>query len=199
MGAKPLRDFSVSTVSVLERSIAAQGQPRTMLHGVVVATRETEMPTPERLQHGDFVMAETQRAKETRIVARALDTRDRLLRDGVIDRRQSDTWRWFAAKFHAAALDPLRAANLMRAPGGDGAGDGILEARDSVRSAIERLGGVDGSGRMPALPSAIWWICGAGHSLSEFARMQRWGRGGYMDPRTASGLVVAGLTVMGGR
>lgn len=154
-------------------------------------------------------------AGELRTVTRKVDTAALLLRAGKLDDlTKSAAWntrrreaalraaRRFRDDFDRAHLNPLTAADMARVPGmkshaSDQALDAIEAARRRVWAVLARLGGTAASPLGSPLASAAWFVLGAGHSLSDFARRQRWGRGAVMRRETAEALVIGALALMG--
>jgi hypothetical protein len=141
---------------------------------------------------------------ESQAAARVVDILETLSRRGAISPGQLAAARLFEADFAAASLENLPASNPMRlaaGPSGSGRKSGsrgapdipgrILDARARLWRALDALGGADGpAGR------AVWWVAGAGLSLKELSARSAWWGGRRLNPMTATGLLVAGLSVL---
>lgn len=200
-----------------ERRIDTARDPRS---GVETAAFSDDGPTEAHKQHALFERELIYERKpgreegELRTVTRKVDTVARLLRAGKLDDpTRSAAWnarqreavgraaRRFRDDFDRAHLDPLTAADMARVPGtkshaSDQALDAIEAARRRVWAVLERLGGTAASPLGTPLASAAWFVLGAGHSISDFARRQRWGRGAAMRRETAEALVIGALALM---
>jgi hypothetical protein len=187
---------------------------------VETAVFSDDGPTEAHKRHAEFVREliyerrPGSEAGELRTVTRKVDTVALLLRAGKLDDpARSAAWnarrreaalraaRGFRDDFDRAHLDPLAAADMARVPGmkshaSDQALDAIEAARRRVRAVLARLGGTAASPLGSPLASAAWFVLGAGHSLSDFARRQRWGRGAVMRRETAEALVIGALALI---
>ncbi|HEX6010358.1 MAG TPA: DUF6456 domain-containing protein [Geminicoccaceae bacterium] len=126
---------------------------------------------------------------------RVVDTLGRMLKAGTIDGAMHDAGREFQRSFALAQLHPLRAADLLRAPGGGRGreaetGSVPLAARDRVHRALLALGGHDS----PA-GSCAWHVLGCGRSVREWALRQGWG-GRPVRQEQAQGMLVAALGLL---
>lgn len=134
---------------------------------------------------------------ELRKVRKTVDALTLMFRAGSIDEAMLKAGREFEADFALAHLDPSRAADIGRLPGGAGGqeADAVYRAKDRVWRALRRLGG-----HGTPIGQAAWWVVGVGLTVGEFARRQRWGNGkaAHMRPATASGLVAGALSVLAG-
>lgn len=162
---------------------------------VEISAHGADGPTPERQRQGPFERTAEYEGGQARRALRAVDTLRALLLDGKITLPQYSAGTRFRDAFTLAHLDPLQAADLGRS-GGRGRGfesDRITDARETVHRMLGQLGGAG-----TPIGQAAWWVVGAGHSYSDFARRQRWGRAGNMDRRTAVALTIGALAVWGG-
>ena len=124
---------------------------------------------------------------------RVVDTLDRMLGSGRIDRPMFDAGRAFQRSFILAQLDPLRAADMLRVPGSGRnrePGDTCLAHRRRVHRALQALGGYDS----PA-GSCCWHVLGCGRSVREWALRQGW-RGRPVDVHQAHGILLAALGLL---
>ena len=127
---------------------------------------------------------------------RVVDTLRRMLKAGTIDGAMHDAGREFQRSFALAQLDPLRAADLLRMPGGGGGsrepepGDLWLAARNRVHRALVALGGHDN----PA-GSCAWHVLGCGRSVREWA-LRRGGGGRPVRQEQAQGILLAALGLL---
>ncbi|HKF71364.1 MAG TPA: hypothetical protein VKB68_06420 [Stellaceae bacterium] len=153
-------------------------------------------PAPERWARGEVERLPTAIADEEGRLARPYRATDTLL---VMERRRSITPAMrqagedFRAIFHAASLDPLRAADLNRVPGAGrdrhlGARGG--EAREKVWAAMTALGGI----QSPA-GSCVWHVVGCEWTLKDWALREGWG-GRPLGVETAAGILVGALGVL---
>ena len=188
--------------------------------GVEAAVFSDDGPTEAHRQHTEFereLIYERKpgsEAGELRTVTRKVDTVALLLRAGKLDDpTRSAAWnaqrreavlraaRRFRDDFDRAHLDPLGAADMARVPGmrshpSDQALGATEAARRRVWAVLSRLGGTATSPLGTPLASAAWFVLGAGHSISDFARRQRWGRGAVMRRETAEALVIGALALI---
>lgn len=171
--------------------------------GVEVAKYSDDMGPMELRRHArvettQIVAKSTLTGKmESRKVRKTVDALTIMFRAGSINRAMLDAGRKFEADFALAHLDPSRAADIGRLPGGAGGqdADAVYRAKDRVWRALRRLGG-----HGTPIGQAAWWVLGVGLPVGEFARRQRWGngKGAHMRAATASGLVVGALSVLAG-
>jgi hypothetical protein len=162
------------------------------------ATREDlSKPSPWRLQHGGFSEPVREADPETGSPVqhrRAVDTLGLMLANGTITREMHDAGAVFRTLFRSAALDGLRASQLLRVPGGSGDSltDRQASARAKVAAALDALGGHDS-----AAGSCAWHVVGLEMSVREWAQRQGWG-GRPVAPPQAQGMLVATLSVLAG-
>jgi hypothetical protein len=153
-------------------------------------------PAPERWARGEVERLPAAIADEAGRPARPYRATDTLL---VMERRRTITPAMrqagedFRAIFHAAALDPLRAADLNRVPGAGrdpqlGARGGA--AREKVWAAMTALGGI----HSPA-GSCVWHVVGCEWTLKDWALREGWG-GRPLGVETAAGILVGALGVL---
>jgi hypothetical protein len=153
-------------------------------------------PSPERFAQGLIERAPHAIADEAGRPARpyrAPSALDILLRRKTITPAMHQAGEDFHALFVAAALDPLRAADLLRVP--DGAHDMPLtlrqaEARKSIWRALKSLGGMSA----PAA-SCVWHVVGCEWTLKNWAEQQGW-NGRALSQEAASGILVGSLGVL---
>ena len=126
---------------------------------------------------------------------KAYDTLAVLLRRGSITVAEHDAGREFEETFRTARLDPLRAADLGRVPGGSGAvpGEAALAARRRVGRKLKAMGGPMSPGG-----AVLWAVLGEGVTLKAFAAETRLAGGRALDERAAKGMLVAALGVLAG-
>jgi hypothetical protein len=102
----------------------------------------------------------------------------------------------FRALFARAALEPLRAADPGRMPGGrmglDGPTASQAEARQRVWAALQALGGI----AAPA-GSCVWHVVGCEWPLKDWALRAGWG-GRPVEVHAAAGILVGALGVLEG-
>jgi hypothetical protein len=143
-------------------------------------------PSPERRQHSRVhrvVVVDT--VGNRAIPWQALGLLANLHRKGEIDEAMLATAEQFHRMFQAAALDPLRAADMARVGGGSvatGAGHGSDAARRQVRATIATLGG-----QASLAGSILWDVVGEDRSIRHWS--QQHGR----DPKVAKGILIASL------
>jgi hypothetical protein len=125
---------------------------------------------------------------------RTVDTLSRMYDAGTIDAGMLEAGRQFQRTFAVAQLDPLRAVDLLRAPGGSNApepGMAVLSrARERVHRALGALGG-------PGSPagSCAWHVLGNGRSVREWALCQGWNNRPVRQEQ-AQGILVAALGML---
>jgi len=104
-------------------------------------------PLPARLQHGRVeLVPETVKDAHGAPAQpwRAVDTIELLLQRGTITKEAAIAAEQFRRAFRFAALDPMRAADMARVPGGRGrSSDPPTWAREAVGAAIDALGGAE--------------------------------------------------------
>lgn len=153
-------------------------------------------PTPERFAQGVVERVPQAIADEAGRPARpyrAPDTLSVMLRKNTITAAMHQAGGDFHALFVTAALEPLRAADLLRLP--DAGGEVALslrqaEARKSVWRALKTLGGISA----PA-GSCIWHVVGCEWTLKAWAQREGW-NGRSMSQEAASGILIGSLGVL---
>jgi Domain of unknown function (DUF6456) len=150
------------------------------------------LPTPERLAHNPVEILERPIRDAYGLIARPLRTIDILAamrRRGAITDAMHQAGQTFRAAFRRAALDPLRAQDLLRAIGADA--DGVPfqveAARRHVRGALAAAGGVHSAGG-----ACLWHVLGAEESLKNWALQQGWS-GRRVSQEAASGILIGAL------
>jgi len=125
-------------------------------------------------------------------VRRAIDTLGLMLARGTIGPEMHAAGEAFRSAFRAAALDPLRAAPLLRVPAatGETLTERTAAARERVASAMDALGG-------PTSPagSCVWHVVGCELSIREWATRQGWG-GRPVGHVQAQGILIAALGML---
>lgn len=153
-------------------------------------------PTEERLGHGDVARVPAAVADEDGRPARpyrAADSLARMVRNGTISPAMQQAADDFRAIFRRAALDPLRAPDLRRMPGG---GQGLqlddhhADARRKVARALDAAGGIASPGG-----SCLWHVVGCEWTVRQWAARAGWG-GRRLSEETAAGVLVAALGVL---
>jgi hypothetical protein len=151
-------------------------------------------PSPWRLQHGDVGAAVRAADPDGRpVVHRRADALlARMERAGTITAAMRDAGDAFFAHFRAAALDPLRAASLVRVSGSTGQTltERHVAARRRVASAIDALGGL----ASPA-GSCIWHVVGCEASIREWAAHTGW-NGRPLGHTQAQGILIGALGML---
>lgn len=172
-------------------------------NGVSIAVMSDDVPTLERLArshefdhktgkvYGGAVRMQTRHEEtgEVRNPLRMLDDLDRMEQKGQINQHQLAVARKFRAAFEVAQLDPLKAADLSRLPGGRASDLNArqYDARNYIARCVKAVGG---SGTPVAL--ALWWVVGDGLSHREAAcRIGPWA-----DHRHVAGFVIAALCLL---
>ena len=153
-------------------------------------------PTLERMGHGlveKLPQAIADEAGRPARPYRAASALDLLLRRHTITAAMHQAGEEFHALFLAAALDPLRAVDLLRVP--DAVHDMPMslrqaEARKSVWLALKTLGGMSA----PA-GSCIWHVVGCEWTLKNWALRQGW-NGRALSQEAASGILIGSLGVL---
>lgn len=154
-------------------------------------------PTSWRLQHDDLPRCEIKppTGASVRVAQRrAVGLLSRLETNGTITAAMRDAGRSFQAQFRAAALDPLRAAPLVRidARRSDTQTEWAENARSRVMAALIALGGVES-----AAGSCVWHVVGCEISIRAWAAREGW-RGKPVGHAQAQGMLVAALGVLAG-
>ena len=156
-------------------------------------TGEGIAPTPERWARGDVEALPHAIQDEAGRPARPyrhIDTLALMMRKGTISAAMRQAGDDFHALFMRASLEPLRAADLSRVPGGAARrelSETQAEARRRVARTLERLGGI----ASPA-GSCLWHVVGCEWSVKDWALRQGWG-GRPISQEAASGMLVAAL------
>jgi hypothetical protein len=153
-------------------------------------------PTPERFTQGLVERVPQAIADEVGRPARpyrAPDTLSVMLRKSTITSAMYQAGEDFHALFVTAALNPLRAADLLRLP--DGAREMPMslrqaEARKSVWRALKTLGGMSA----PA-GSCVWHVVGCEWTLKNWAQREGW-NGRSLSQEAASGILIGSLGVL---
>ena len=152
-------------------------------------------PSAWRLQHGPFTAPVREADPDTGLTVlhrRAIDTLGIMLARGTIGPEMHAAGETFRSAFRAAALDPLRAAPLLRVPAatGETLTERTATAREHVARAMDALGG-------PASPagSCVWHVVGCELSIREWAARQGWG-GRPVSHVQAQGILVAALGML---
>jgi hypothetical protein len=156
---------------------------------------DLSQPSPWRLQHGGFDVAERGADPETGTpvaLRRALDTLGMMEANGTITPAMRAAGDIFRKQFRAASLDTLRATPTVRLPRGTGGAltDRQLDARRRVDAALDALGGPES-----AAGSCVWHVVGLECSVREWATRQGW-RGRPVGHSQAQGMLVAALGVL---
>jgi hypothetical protein len=117
-----------------------------------------------------------------------------MLRAGTITPEMHDAARDFQADFIVANLDPIRAAPILRVPGGrtENVNDRQIDGRRRVHVVMQALGGINS----PA-GSCVWHVVGLRRSVREWAMRQGW-NGRPIRQEQAQGILVAALGVLTG-
>lgn len=159
---------------------------------------EDGAPTPERWARREVERLPRTIADEQGRPARPYRATDSLV---LMERRRTITPAMrqaaedFRALFQAAALDPLRAADLHRVPQGGRAleaGEHASKARQKVWAALTALGGISS----PA-GSCVWHVVGCEWPVKDWALREGWG-GRPLSQETAAGILVGALGVLQG-
>lgn len=156
--------------------------------------RHHEAPTPERLRHDAATRADTMVEGIGARPYRMVDTLGCMRRHGTITAGQARAGRRFAREFAAAQLDPLRIGPLVRVSGRGGArleSDELRDRRDALGRILDIFGGHGAAGAR-----AVWYVLGAGDSLAEWARRERFGHGRPLGEEAARGVLVCALAVL---
>jgi len=150
-------------------------------------------PTPYRRQHGRISQATEQIADAHGTIGvpwLAEGLLGRLERRGAITPAQAHAGHEFHRLFRLAALDPLRAADMMRAHGGSIDGSGIERARRRIDDALHALGG-----QSSPCGSCAWFVLGCELSLAGWARREGW-QGRPLREEVAKGILAGTLGVL---
>ncbi len=153
-------------------------------------------PTHERYAHGGIERLEKQISDNDGRPSqpyRAISPLMAMERSGVITPRMFDAGEKFRVRFGVALLDPLHAADLIRAQmsrstSGTEPSLRVEGARRSVWRAICAIGGL----ASPA-GSCVWNVVGCEQPLKEWALEQGWGGRRDLDRSAASGILIAAL------
>jgi hypothetical protein len=123
---------------------------------------------------------------------RTVDTLGKMLRAGTITPEMHDAARDFQADFIVANLDPIRAAPILRVPGGrtENVNDRQIDARRRVHAVMQALGGINS----PA-GSCVWHVVGLQRSVREWAFYQGW-RERPLRQEQAQGILIAALGML---
>jgi hypothetical protein len=155
-----------------------------------LAPADVVAPPPEREQHNPVERLSRPIADAAGAIARpfrALSVLDQLERNGTITAPMAVAGMKFHDWFRLAALDPLRAAALLRVPGGGQPNPvGNEWARRKVGESLDWLGGMSS----PAGDCA-WFVVGLEWSLTRWARERQKAR-----VHLATGVLVAALGVL---
>ncbi len=155
---------------------------------------DASQPSLWRLQHGDVAPPRQDVGPEGFPAARrcAVDVLGLLEANGTVTPAMRDAGRLFHAHFRAATLDSLRAAPLVRLPGGAKLTETerVVGAKRKVMAALEVLGGADS-----AAGSCAWHVVGCGASIREWAAQRGW-NGRPVGHAQAQGILVAALGVL---
>lgn len=162
------------------------------------ARRDDEIISRERRQRGEIKRLDRQIADTAGAIGRPfrvvdVDTLAAMESRGTITAQMRDAGDVFRGEFRRAALDPLRAANLLRAAPGtfsDGPGLRALIARQHIARMIAAVGGLASPGG-----SALWHIVGLEQTLKDWAIEQGWA-GRRISQATASGILIAALGLL---
>jgi len=149
-------------------------------------------PLPgERFTHGPVELCPNPIADDAGVISRpyrAINILAAMERRGAITARMRTAGDDFNELFRRAALDPLRAAPLVRQSRGRNEPSLALEvARERVWRAITAVGGVGSPGG-----SCLWHVVGWETSLKEWALGQGW-NGRRVSQEAASGILIAAL------
>ena len=168
--------------------------------GVEVAYRGKVAPTAERIKIGPLSYGRVVhfgdgiRGKSQTRAYRAPDLMVTMLANGTIDLDAAQAGRAFRSNFHTAGYMNLRALDPGKVPGGRGPGDpspAVIDARTRIVEDLEALGGFNA----PAARAA-WFVLGYGLSIRDWARRERFGRGGHLSEATARRLVHGALAIL---
>jgi len=115
---------------------------------------------------------------------------ERMQRRGDIGAPERAAGDEFARLFRIANLDPLRAADLLRANGSSLSANGIEHARRRLDAALHVLGGA-------ASPcgSCAWFVLGVELSLAQWAQREGW-QGRPLRHEVAKGTLIGTLGVL---
>jgi hypothetical protein len=175
-------------------------------NGVAVAVMSDAGPTPERVLqsqeidpktgevYGGVTTEKTMVEGEVRHPQKFGDDLDLMFEKNQIDRDMLKAARKFRDEFEVAHLNPLKASDPARQPGGKAAStnERIQWAKDYVFECCNRVGANGRDPRGVATSAALWWVVGDG--LSHTAAAIRIGQ--WVDKKHVAGLVIAALGVL---
>ena len=154
----------------------------------------TLAPTPYRRQHDRITQAAEQIADAHGTIGvpwLAEGLLGRLERRGAISAAQARAGEEFHRLFRLAALDPLRAADMLRGDRASRAdGNGIERARRRIDEALHALGG-----QSSPCGSCAWFVLGCELSLAGWARREGW-QGRPLREEVAKGILTGALGVL---
>ena len=97
----------------------------------------------------------------------------------------------FRDEFARAGLDPLRALDMGKLPGGSHPGHcGNVRAQQRVWEALKALGGISSP-----MGSCAWFVLGCENSVREWAMREGW-NGKPLNQQRAAGLLIGALGVL---
>ena len=112
----------------------------------------------------------------------------RLQHRGAISAGEAAAGETFHRLFRIATLDPLKAADMARTPGGKSAGDLPPSAEQCRRRVADAMAALGGAGSPAA--SAIWHICGLEQTVRQWSLATR-------RPQTlACGILIGALAAL---
>ena len=170
--------------------------------GVEVAYRGKVSPTEHRIKSGPLSYGRVEhfgdgiRGPSRATTYRAPDLMVTMLGHGTIDQDMAAAGRAFRSNFEKANLDSLKALDLRRIPGQSAPMTETqwVEHRQAVAvigETMEALGGFN-----TPVACAAWFVLGCGLSIREWARRERFGRGGHLSEATARRLVHGALEIL---
>ena len=187
--------------SPIEAAIPEPEFVRDPLSGVEIA-RGNLSPTQDRIKRGPLscgtVMhfGDAFRQPSQANAYRAPDLMVTMLANKTIDLDMAQAGRAFRSNFHKAHLDNLKALDPRQVPG-QGAEMSEAQwveqrqARNVIGETMEALGGFNAP-----VACAAWFVLGCGLSIREWARRERFGRGGHLSEATARRLVHGALKIL---